>query len=154
MGRAMMEIRPIHAEEHAAWLALRQLLWPDNSPEELIQEQAEILNDPQRNTVLVAAQPSGELTGFIEVSLRDWAEGCSTRPVGYIEGWYVAAAQRRLGLGRQLVEAAEAWALSKGCTEMGSDAEEWNEVSHQAHRALGYREIMRLVCFSKKLVPE
>jgi aminoglycoside 6'-N-acetyltransferase I len=130
---------------------MRQRLWPDARLEELRREQAEILDDPERNTVLVAALPGGELVGFIEVSLRDWAEGCDTRPVGYIEGWYVEAAQRRSGVGRKLVEAAEAWALSKGCSEMGSDAEIWNEVSLQAHMALGYTEAVRLVCFSKKL---
>ena len=147
-----MEIRPIRPGEHEAWLDMRHRLWPDARREELRAEQAEILEDPERNTVLVAALPDGELTGFIEVSLRDWAEGCDTRPVGYIEGWYVETEYRRTGVGGKLVEAAEQWALSKGCTEMGSDAEQWNEVSHQAHQALGYQEVMRLVCFSKKLV--
>jgi hypothetical protein len=34
---------------------------------------------------------------------------------------------------------------------VGSDTELWNEVSQLAHRALGYSEATRLVCFSKKL---
>ena len=34
---------------------------------------------------------------------------------------------------------------------MGSDAEIWNEVSLQAHQALGYQEAIRLVTFSKRL---
>jgi len=150
-GRHIVEIREIHPEEHNAWLTLRQLLWPDHSMEDLRREQRQLLAESDRNAVLVAASPSGELVGFVEVSLRDWAEGCASEPVGYIEGWYVRPAHRRAGIGRQLIHAAEIWAASRGCTEVGSDTELWNEVSQLAHRALGYSEATRLVCFSKKL---
>ncbi len=145
-----MEILKLRSDEHDAWLTLRELLWPGSTREELTREQAEIIADSQRNCVFVAAAEDG-LVGFVEVSLRDWAEGCSSRPVGYIEAWYVDHAHRRRGIGRQLFEAAEAWALSRGCTEMGSDAEFGNEVSQQAHRALGYAEVLRIVLFSKRL---
>jgi aminoglycoside 6'-N-acetyltransferase I len=60
---------------------------------------------------------------------------------------------RRAGIGRRLVQAAEGWARERGCTEMGSDADLSNGVSHTAHRALGYGEVARLVLFSKKLTP-
>ena len=146
-----MEIRTLRPDEDDAWLLLRELLWPDHERQELQREQQQILGDPQDNSVLVAALPDGELIGFIEVALRDWAEGCTTHPVGYIEGWYVQPTHRRSGVGRKLIEAAESWATSKGCTEMGSDAELWNEVSQVAHQALGYSEATRLVCFSKTL---
>jgi aminoglycoside 6'-N-acetyltransferase I len=146
-----MEIRPIRLEEYPTWLNFRNLLWPDSDLDELKAEQDEIIEDVENQTALVAVLPGGELAGFIEVSLRKWAEGCSTHPVGYIEGWFVAEPHRRTGVGRKLVEAAETWAMSKGCTEMGSDAETWNEVSFQAHKALGYTDVMRLVCFSKIL---
>ncbi len=146
-----MEIRELRPDERRSWLRLRELLWPETSRAELAGEVEEILADPERNSVLVAASPGGELVGFVEVALRDWAEGCSTRPVGYIEAWYVEPEHRRSGLGRWLIEAAEHWALSRGCTEIGSDAELGNEVSARAHRALGYAEVTRLVLFSKKL---
>ncbi len=146
-----MEIRPIRPEEHAAWLELRVLLWPDHTRQELLLDQARVLRESSRNIVLVAGLPDGKLAGFIEASIRDWAEGCQTEPVGYIEGWFVLAEHRRHGIGRLLVDAAEAWALSKGCSEMGSDAELWNDVSHKAHKAIGYAEATRLVCYSKKL---
>jgi aminoglycoside 6'-N-acetyltransferase I len=71
--------------------------------------------------------------------------------VGYIEGWYVDEYVRRCGVGRALVEAAEAWARSRGCRQMASDAELGNDVSHQAHRAVGYQETARLVLFEKDL---
>lgn len=52
---------------------------------------------------------------------------------------------------RALVAAAEAWARSRGCREMASDAEITNELSHRAHGALGYQETGRLVVFRKDL---
>jgi aminoglycoside 6'-N-acetyltransferase I len=146
-----VELRELRSDEYAVWLELRGRLWPHLLRELLAREQQEILADPERNAVLVAAAPGGGLIGFVEVALRDWAAGCSTRPVGYIEGWYVEPAYRRRGIGRRLIEAAEGWALARGCTEMGSDAELDNEVSQRAHRALGYAEVIRLVCFSKKI---
>ncbi len=147
-----MEIRPLHPDEYDDWLSLRERLWPDTPREDLSSELTEIVTDPSRNTVLVASLPEG-LVGFVEVSIRDWAEGCETRMVGYIEAWYVVPERRIGGIGRRLVEAAEAWARARGCTEMGSDADLSNEVSHAAHRALGYGEVGRLVLFSKRLIP-
>ena len=146
-----MEIHTLRSDEHLTWLRLRERLWPDSSRDELTREQIEILGDSERNAVLVAAGPDGQLVGFVEVALRDWAEGCTARPVGYIEGWYVEPSHRQRGVGRKLIEAAEQWVLSRGCTEMGSDAELENETSHRAHRALGYSEVIRVVLFSKKL---
>jgi aminoglycoside 6'-N-acetyltransferase I len=146
-----VEIRGLRSDEHPVWLELRRRLWPDHSRELLTREQQEILADPERNAVFVAATPDGEPIGFVEVALRDWAAGCSTRPVGYIEAWYVEPSYQRRGLGRRLIEAAEGWALARGCSEMGSDAELDNEVSQRAHRALGYAEAIRLVCFSKRI---
>lgn len=92
-----------------------------------------------------------ELLGMLEVSLRDYAEGCDTKPVGYLEGWYVKRSARRQSVGRKLVEAAEQWARQKGCKEMASDTPVWNRKSKQAHKSLGYKKEDVLVHFRKKL---
>ena len=152
-GPDAIEISELAPTEHDQWLRLRGLLWPDESEEELADGRRWILDDPERNAVFVARSAEGELIGFIEAALRSWAEGCDTRPVGYIEGWYVAPELRRRGVGRRLVEAAERWARSRGCTEMGSDAHLSNPLSHRAHAALGYEEVERVVSFAKRLVP-
>jgi len=146
-------IRELRAEDRDAWLELRERLWPDFSREELTREEAEILADPERNCVLVADAGEGGLVGFVEASIRDWAEGCSSRPVGYVEAWYVDPRFRRTGIGRRLIGAAERWALSRGCLEMGSDAELANEVSRHAHRSLGFSEVLQIVAFAKRLEP-
>ena len=146
-----IEIRPIRRNELEAWLELRLLLWPDFTREELEQEQLRILRDEARHATFVAVLPDGQFAGFIEASLRDWAEGCTSEPVGYIEAWYVAPGLRRSGIGSSLVKAAEAWAISKGCVEMASDTELWNDTSQIAHQALGYQEAIRIVCYTKRL---
>ena len=112
---------------------------------------AAFLDEAQDTVVFVAERPDGTLGGFLEAGTRPYAEGCHTSPVGYIEGWYVDPDLRREGVGRALVEAAEAWARGIGLQEMASDALIDNEVSHQAHLALGYREVERIVCFHKDL---
>jgi aminoglycoside 6'-N-acetyltransferase I len=58
---------------------------------------------------------------------------------------------RRQGIGRKLVQTAEQWATSCGCKEMASDAELWNTISHEAHKALGFEESERLIHFRKQL---
>lgn len=154
-GHDRIEIGKPSISERDAWLRLRERLWPEEPKEDLASGVEVILDDPRRNAVFVARlhESGGELVGFVEAALRDWAEGCRTRPVGCIEGWYVAPEHRRRGLGRRLIEAAEQWARSRGCTEMGSDAEIANTLSHRAHAALGYEEVERVVSFAKRLVP-
>ena len=82
---------------------------------------------------------------------RDYAEGCETSPVGYIEGWYVDADLRELGWGKKLVMAGEDWARKQALREVASDTWLDNETSIQAHIALGYSEVERAVHFNKKL---
>ena len=106
---------------------------------------------PQRGITCVAERGGGGLGGFIEVSLRDYAEGCQTSPVAYIEGWYVDAESRRRTLGTRLVQAAEAWARNQGLKEIASDTQINNTMSIQAHTVLGYEEVERIVCFRKAL---
>jgi aminoglycoside 6'-N-acetyltransferase I len=129
---------------------MRQALWEDCLDEQQEREMEEILGSESED-VFFAERPEGGLCGFLEASLRSRADGCDTTPVGYIEGWYVDDDVRRQGVGRALVQVAEAWARSKGCRQMASDAELWNEVSHRAHGALGYEETARLVLFKKDL---
>jgi aminoglycoside 6'-N-acetyltransferase I len=92
----------------------------------------------QAAAAFVAVRPGGGLCGFVEASVRPMADGCTTHPVGYVEGWYVDPDVRQKGVGRALVGAAEAWAVSRGCREMASDAHLDNAAGVVAHRALGF----------------
>jgi aminoglycoside 6'-N-acetyltransferase I len=144
---------PADLDELAHMLAA---LWPDASAEEHAAEIAPILAGRPPGTlplVLLAAEgDNGTLTGFLEVGLRSHADGCDTRqPVGFIEGWFVLENHRRKGIGSQLIAAAEDWARSKGCVEMASDTWLDDEMSLQAHAALGYEVVDRCIHFRKPL---
>jgi aminoglycoside 6'-N-acetyltransferase I len=143
-------LRPFQAGDEAEWLRMRQALWSDFKQENLQREMVEILADPQQ-AVFVLQRTGTGLGGFIEISLRPWADGCDTHPVGYIEAWYVDSDLRRHGAGSTLVKAGESWARAQGCTEMASDCELENSVSFQAHLALGYEEVIRIIQFRKTL---
>jgi aminoglycoside 6'-N-acetyltransferase I len=91
------------------------------------------------------------MIGFLEASLRAYADGCDSSPVGYIEGWYVLPEHRRRNVGRSLVQAAEDWARTRGCSEMASDVLLQNTISQQAHIRLGYEEVDRVVQYRKGL---
>jgi aminoglycoside 6'-N-acetyltransferase I len=145
-----MIIRKATEADWGEWLRMRDELWPEPD----IQHQKEMRHQmarPADKAVFVVERPDGRLGGFLEAGTREWAEGCLTSPVGYIEGWYVDPDLRRQGVGRALVEAAEQWARDLGLQEMGSDAEIDNEVSIAAHNALGYRESGRVVEFARRL---
>lgn len=143
-------IRRATQEDKDSWVRMRQGLWPDAPLEYLNYDLDEILSDPRR-AVFVATRADGSLVAFIEASLREFAEGCETSPVGYIEAWFVDENIRGQKLGRELILTAENWARGHGCTEMGSDTWLENEVSIQAHRKTGYDEVERLVHFLKHL---
>ncbi len=135
---------------------LREALWPESSAEEHAREIAPILNGEACLTtpliVLVAEAADQTLVGFLEARLRSHADGCdASRPVGYIEGWYVAESYRHRGIGSELLAAAENWARILGCAEMASDTWIDNEASQRVHEALGYEVVDRCVHYRKAL---
>jgi aminoglycoside 6'-N-acetyltransferase I len=129
---------------------MRLNLW-GGTAEEHTQDIDAYFATPRGGITFVVERAGGGLCGFIEVSLRSYAEGCTTSPVAYIEGWYVDVDSRRRTLGRQLVQAAEAWARNQRLKEIASDTQIENAVSIQAHTRLGYEEVERIVCFRKAL---
>jgi aminoglycoside 6'-N-acetyltransferase I len=146
-----IEIRPVEDRDKQEWLRMRMALWPGDIASRYQDEMQEMLADSQEFITFVAERPTGGLGAFLEASLRRYADGCDSSPVGYIEGWYVDPDLRRQGIGRRLVQAAEDWAVTRGCLEMGSDCELENLLSWRAHLALGYQEAERLIHFCKRL---
>lgn len=149
-----MTIRPYEPRDLDEWRRMRFLLWPDQGPDDLNAWRARI-----DAIVLVAERPGparsahapAPLCGFAEAGARAWAEGCTTAPVAYLEGWFVDADMRRQGVGAALLAAVEAWARLAGYRELGSDADVDDLVSHAAHAALGFTDAGRQVLFRKDL---
>lgn len=151
MSLREITVRQLNESDLSEWLRLRQLLWDETPEQEHRDEMLDILDHPEFQLVIVADAGGGQLIGFLEVSIRPFAEDCDTENVGYLEGWFVEPEYRRTGIGRNLVSNAESWARSRGCTEMASDAEVGNVNSIEAHRQLGYEETSRLVHLRKEI---
>ncbi len=126
------------------------LLWDDNSAEDLIKEFSEII---LREDARVFIKYEGDIpAGFAQCQLRyDYVEGTETSPVGYLEGIFIKEGFRQKGYARELLAACEKWACIKGCKEFASDCELDNLISLQFHKAVGFTEANRIICFTKKL---
>ncbi|HJZ59928.1 MAG TPA: GNAT family N-acetyltransferase [Gemmataceae bacterium] len=137
-----LAIRAVTAADVAEWLRMRRVLLPDDPGHDA--EARDYFARSRRECVtLVAERRGGGLAGFVEVGSRGFAEGCDSQPVAYIEGWYVEPDLRRRGVAD--------WARAAGFRELGSDAEVANEASQAAHRAVGFAEVVRIVCFRRAL---
>lgn len=88
--------------------------------------------------VLVATGPSGERLGFLHAHLE--ASVFSGDQVGYISTVVVAPHAERRGVGRRLIEAAEAWARSQGCELITLEVFGANNNARAVYDRLGYRE--------------
>lgn len=95
-------------KEISEYHRMRYILWPKHEEHELYEEMLKILNGRifYRNelswTIFVAARESGELGGFIEITLYPELDFTNSKPVGFIEGWYVDEDLRRTGVGREV----------------------------------------------------
>ena len=148
-------IRLAQQSDRDQLVRMRQALWPKTPAEEHARELTEVLEGKPVTTlplVILVAEVSDRIAGFLEVDLRSHADGCNPiRPVGYVEGWYVAETHRHRGIGGRLLAAAEDWARGQGCVEMASDTWVDNDLSQRVHEALGYEVVDRCVHYRKTL---
>lgn len=150
-----MKIRLATPSDRAEWLRLLYGLYPgsaeaDHTPAIDAYFTGAEVADLVPSATLVAERPDGRLGGVLELSVRNYAEGCSG-PTPYVESWYVDDDLRRSGVGSALMHAAEQWARARGFGELASDALIDNDVSHAAHGALGFDVVERAVHFRKAL---
>lgn len=132
---------------------MRRELWPELPADTAAQRLDCEAWLGRRNSIVLVAQraESARLCGFIEVGEREFADGCDTSPVAYLEGWFVDEDLRGNGIGRQLAEAAEQWAIENGYSEFASDALLENLPSQRAHKSVGFVEVERAVRYAKQL---
>ena len=143
-----MVIRPVERDDRDSWLRMRDALWPSTNHADAIER---YFSGEAREPLQVLIAFDEDAIGFIELSIRAYAEGCETDRVAFVEGWYVDPGARGTGAGAELIHAAEEWARLQGCTEIASDTEVDNVSSAAAHRALGFEETAVVRCFRKSL---
>ena len=131
---------------------MRSQLWPDSKDDHAV-ELEQYFSGCSMDIVqaYVVEDENETAVGFIELNLRNFAEGSRSPEVPYVEAWFVSSDCRGRGWGKRLMEQAEQWALEQGYSELASDTELVNTRSIAMHRALGFEETERVVCFLKKL---
>ena len=142
-------IRSVTQEDKAEWFRMRKGIWPEAPDEYLNFDMDELLVDADYAVFFACVGDTP--IGLTEVRIKDYAEGCETSPIGYLEGWFVEPEHRGKSVVGVMTRAAEDWARAKGVTEMASDTWLDNEVSIRAHLKAGYFEVERLVHFVKRL---
>lgn len=141
---------PVTRADFNDWLAMGFKLWPYARKNDLSKTFTKILKS-QRETAFIC-RANGKSIAFQNTSLRrDYVAGAHSSPVGYLEGIFVEKNYRGRGIARKLVEEAEKWAAGKGCTEIGSDSELKNIGSRKFHKAIGFKEVERIVAYIKKI---
>jgi len=138
--------------DQPVWTHLRAELWPEETLEDHRRELKEFLG---RGDLwgFIAELPVGNPAGFAEVALRDYANGCVSRPVAFLEGIWVHPQWRRQGIGARLIEKVEEFLVARGIAELGSDVLIDNAESLAAHAHWGFAETERVIYFRKDLKP-
>jgi GNAT superfamily N-acetyltransferase len=123
-----------------------QLDYP-TSRDQVVANLNELLADPNHGVLVVEGRRL-ELRGWIHVfkSHRIFAA-----PFAELGGVVVDKAERRRGVGANLMAAAEAWAVQEGCTTVRIRSNSKRQDAHAFYGALGYRPSKSQLVFEKAL---
>ncbi|MEL6101784.1 MAG: aminoglycoside 6'-N-acetyltransferase [Pseudomonadota bacterium] len=148
-----MPIRPATLSDIDGWAELRTQLWDDVPYHQHIAEIRTMLAKPPGEFIAFLDAANGiDFRAFAEAALRhDYVNGCETSPVAFLEGIFVRPEHQRSGIGANLLRSVQSWAQEHGCSELASDADIENLVSHAFHTASGFDETERVVYFRKLL---
>ena len=145
-----MRIVEMTDNDVAAWKRLRQAVYQDVEGAFHDQEMQLILSEPDAAAFL-GLSDSGEPIALLEVTLRNYVDGCLGRPIGYIEGIYVDPEHQKAGRGRALVEFAADWFRKRGCRDMAADSELDNTGAQEFISRMGFEETYRVVEYKRSL---
>jgi aminoglycoside 6'-N-acetyltransferase I len=143
-------IREMGASDCAAWIDMRDSLWPGEPPSGHVRAIAAILASDTA-WGFIAESIEGTPAAFAELAIRPYANGCDSEPVPFLEGIFVRPQFRRKRAGARLIAHVETFVTARGFRELGSDALIDNHESHAAHRGWGFSETERVVYFRKIL---
>jgi len=146
-----MIVREVNENDIEQWSVMRTALWPETKDAH-VAEIKEYFSGLSIDIVKAYVTEIGsEVIGFMELNIRNFAEGSRSSKLPYVEAWYIKPEYRGNGYGKQLMNKADQWAISQGYSELASDTEIDNHRSISMHKHLGFLETERIVCFLKKL---
>jgi GNAT superfamily N-acetyltransferase len=128
-------VRPADAEDAAAIAACLAPLGYSTSTT-LVAEKLSALMHSSSDTVLVAEDPNIGIVGVVSVHLVPLFHAAGN--LARLTALAVAAGHQRKGVGRALVEAAEAFAWQRDCGRVEVTSGDHREDAHTFYRALGY----------------
>ena len=135
-------VRRLTEADHTAWLSMRQAVWMGTDATTAAARDMSLFIEPERFGAIrydaLIALVAGRPAGFVEISLRDDVPGFPDQTVGYVEGIFVEIADRGVGIGRTLLDAAMAWTESAGASVLVSDVTGDNPGSVAFHRQAGF----------------
>ncbi|MBO0771864.1 MAG: GNAT family N-acetyltransferase [Actinobacteria bacterium] len=145
---SLRQARADDAEQVAALLT--ELGYPGNEPDEVRQRLAAWAQEAAG--VVLVADRGGLVAGALALMTIPYLERGGRW--GRIAALVVSASCRGQGIGRRLVEAAEAEAVGRGCVAMEVTSSRRRVESHPFYRSLGYQEWCdRSARYLKDLVP-
>lgn len=143
-------IREIRKSDREMWLGMYRQLWSKFSDAALSAEMDRIFKSSKRSAYV--ALVNDEPAGFTEYALRDYANGCNSQPVPFLEGIWVDESYRGQGIAKSLVHYLETKARMAGFTEFGSDVELDNYPSQLMHERLGFEQTEKVIFYRKVLI--
>ena len=145
-----MRIIEITRERFPEWRRMRHELYGELSAQ-FHEAEMELIFSSKEATCFIGLRESGAAVAMLEVSLRNFVDGCLGGPVGYIEGVYVTLGERKQGYAGELIEFATSWFRSKGCRDMAADAELANLIAQDFLTRAGFDETYRVVEYKRSL---
>ena len=145
-----IRIRKLRPSDIPAYTISRRQLWPKGGIKEFRRELEGQLKTRKFFSWLALAT-DGRIVGFLEASLRPFANGCRSSPILFLEGVWVDPNFRRKNIGNLLMETLEAFARERGLQEIGSDCLLSNRLSAKIHKKWEFEETMRVIYFRKNI---
>jgi GNAT superfamily N-acetyltransferase len=123
-----------------------QLGYP-STPDQVLERLQGLVEEPD-HAVYVAVTRQGEVLGWIDLCVLGLVV---VDPLVEVEGLVVDESFRSQGIGRLLMEHAEAWARRKGCREVYIRSNVVREQAHRFYLSIGYQIIKTQYAFRKRL---
>lgn len=100
------------------------------------------------DALALVAEDGEELLGFVDVEFRQRLNFLT--PQAWVPDLVVAESARGRGIGRMLLDAAEARARERGCWGMTLESASWREASHAFYEHVGWTDTGK--AFNRMLV--
>ena len=123
-----------------------QLGYP--STVEQIRRRFEVLMEKSDENAVFVAEANGKILGWVHVHIYSLLVDDPETEIG---GLVVDEAARGQRIGEELMQAAEAWTLEKGCSSVYLRSNVIRTHAHEFYKRIGYSVIKSQYAFRKKL---